>query len=159
MRLQLVPVTADHKRALLQSPAALGTLLGVAIPSGWPTFPEAFADIDGTPPAPWGGHFFVDTETRTLVGNGGLAAPPDAEGLVEFGYEIAEAFRNRGYATEAGRQLIDLAFANGATAVIGHTLAGENPSNAVLKKLGLRFVAELPNDEVGAIWQFRLNRP
>ena len=157
-RLHLVAVTAEHKRALLQSRETLAALLGVTIPAEWPTFPEAFADPDATSSPPWSGHFFIDGETQALVGNGGLVAPPDAEGLVEFGYEIAERYRNRGYATEAGYLLIDLAFAAGAKAVIGHSLAGENASNAVMQKLGLRFVAELANEDVGSIWQFRLDR-
>jgi len=157
MSIDLVPVTADHKRALQLSPAALASELGVDLPAGWPTFPEAFADIDSTPPVPWCGYFFIDRSANLLVGNGGIVAPPDETGAVEIGYEIAPAFRGRGYATEAARALIGIAAANGAHAVIAHSLAETNASNAVMKKLGMHFVEAISNDEVGAVWQFRLD--
>jgi [ribosomal protein S5]-alanine N-acetyltransferase len=103
----------------------------------------------------WPGYFFVSSAHQSVVGNGGFAGPP-TNGEVEIGYEIAPEFRRQGFATAATLRLLDIAFARpGVDAVIAHTLANENPSNAVLKKLGMRFMGEFANDEVGAIWRWR----
>ncbi|MGE0802326.1 MAG: hypothetical protein AB7G13_28190 [Lautropia sp.] len=44
----------------------------------------------------------------------------------------------------------------GIEAVIAHTLAARNASNAVLRKAGFAFAGELPNPEEGAVWRWRL---
>lgn len=155
-RLSLVPVTAEMKVAMQRSRAEFAALAGVSLPEGWPQFPEAFAARGPVAPPPWSGFLFVDRPAGVLVGNGGLVAPPDARGAVEIGYEIAPQYWNKGYATEAARALVALAREHGASIVEAHTLAETNASNAVLKKIGMRFVEELPNDEVGAVWRWRV---
>lgn len=157
-----MPVTQAHKRALQQGRAALEALLGLPLPESWPEFPEAFVP-DTVPPEAepaWPGFFFLAGPTPwALVGNGGFAGPPTAQGVVEIGYEIAPSCRNRGYATAAARELVQLAFERpGIHAVVAHTLAAPNASNAVLQKLGMVFTAELPNPEVGRVWRWELTR-
>jgi RimJ/RimL family protein N-acetyltransferase len=157
----LVPVTTAHKLALGQGKAALQDLLGVGVPEGWPQFPEAFEvrGSDAEPSPDWPSYFFVCPQEGSLVGNGGFAAPPSDTGEVEIGYEIAPFFQNRGYATAAATSLAELAFARAEVrAVVAHTLAQENASNAVLKKIGMTLVAELPNPEVGKVWKWSLHR-
>lgn len=158
IRLTLVPVTAEMKAAMHRSRGEFASLVGVSLPEGWPQFPEAFATGGPAPLPPWSGFLFVDRPASALIGNGGLVAPPDERGAVEIGYEIAPQYRNKGYATEAAQALVALALENGASTVEAHTLAEVNASNAVLKKLGMRFVEELPNDEVGAVWRWRMER-
>ena len=72
--------------------------------------------------------------TPVLVGACGLARR--ASGRVELGYWIARPFWNRGYATEAGRALVDIATTLGLPALdVSHFL--DNPaSGRVLEKLG-----------------------
>src|SRR5919205_798865 len=113
------------------------------------------------PPTNWRDYFFVHPRRRALVGNGGFTGDPDDSGVVEIGYEIAPEHRNRGFATEAARAMIDYAFAHAdarVAAVVAHTLAETNASNAVLRKAGMSFVAEVDDPEVGKAWRWRISR-
>ena len=163
-RLRLVPLVRVHAEALARGPAALAALLGIAVPMGWPKFPEAFFRHDGSPrppdtPPAWPGYLFVSPAIGALVGNGGFTGPPDAAGVVEIGYEIAPAYRGRGLATEAVREMLAVAFADGAVrAVRAHTLAETTASGRVLEKAGMRFVTEVDGDEGGAVWRWELHR-
>jgi hypothetical protein len=42
---------------------------------------------------------------------------------------------------------------------VAHTLAEPGASARVLEKAGFALEAELPDDELGATWRFRLDRP
>lgn len=160
-QINLVPVTTLHKLALKNGRSQLQELLGATLLEGWPQFPEAFELRDGDTDVPgrWPSYFFICPTENALVGNGGFAAPPDDAGEVEIGYEIAPTFQNRGYATAAVLALSELAFSRDeVSAVVAHTLAEENASNAVLKKIGMSRVAELPNPEVGKVWKWRVGK-
>lgn len=149
-RLSLVAVTPRMKLAMQSSRAALAQLAGVTLPDGWPEFPEAFSGEAETP-APWHGYLFV--LGSQLVGNGGFVGAPDEVGSVEIGYEIAPAFRNNGYATEAAAGLVGLAYANGAQTVVAHSLPWPNASTAVMQKLGMRRVAA-----DSTVWRWAVER-
>lgn len=163
--LRLITVERVHVEALSRDKRELAAVLGVTVPDGWPLFPEAFslpADESrrsGRSSSGWPAYFFVHPRERALVGNGGFAGEPDGSGVVEIGYEIAPEHQNRGFATEAARAMIDYAFAHeGLQAVIAHTLAGANASNSVLRKVGMKFVAEADDPEVGKTWRWRISR-
>ncbi|MFS0898307.1 GNAT family N-acetyltransferase [Mycolicibacterium litorale] len=158
----LLPATVEHLTALREDRAAFGELLGAAVPDGWPEFPESIDfTIDRLTEHPyqagWWMHFFLADEGALLVGSGGFAGPPSG-GVVELGYEIAPEFRNRGLATAAARAMIDKAVStsNAVTTVVAHTLAQENPSTGVLRRLGFARVAELADAEDGPIWRWEL---
>lgn len=69
-----------------------------------------------------------------LIGSCGLGRRPS--GAVELGYWIARASWGRGFATEAGRALIDIARALGLTQLEASHFV-DNPASArVLEKLG-----------------------
>src|ERR687893_1370438 len=167
-RLRLIAVEPFHVKALSRDKRELAEVLGVAVPDGWPQFPEAFAPPeDGgprrseRPPTDWRDYFFVHPRGRALVGNGGFTGDPDDSGVVEIGYEIAPEHRNRGFATEATRAMIGYAFAHEEVrveAVVAHTLAETNASNAVLRKAGMSFVAEVDDPEVGKVWRWGVKR-
>jgi len=71
-----------------------------------------------------------------LVGSCGLGRRPS--GAVELGYWIARPFWGRGYATEAGIALIDIARALSLTQLEGSHFQ-DNPASArVLEKLGFK---------------------
>src|ERR687889_2227682 len=164
--LRLIAVEPFHVEALSRDKRELAEVLGVAVPDGWPQFPEAFAPPeDGgssrseRPPTDWRDYFFVHPRGRALVGNGGFTGDPDDSGVVEIGYEIAPEHRNRGFATEAAQAMIGYAFAHEEVrAVVAHTLAETNASNAVLRKVGMSFVAEVDDPEVGKVWQWQISR-
>jgi RimJ/RimL family protein N-acetyltransferase len=166
--LRLIAVEPFHVEALSRDKRELAEVLRVAVPDGWPQFPEAFAPPeDGgprrseRPPTDWRDYFFIHPRESALVGNGGFTGDPDDAGVVEIGYEIAPEHQNRGYATEAARAMIDYAFAHAdarVAAVVAHTLAETNASNAVLRKAGMSFDAEVDDPDVGKVWRWRINR-
>ena len=85
-------------------------------------------------------------EPRVLVGWGGFKGPP-ADGVVELGYSIAPAFRNRGIASDSVREMLRDAFsASEVRAVIAHTLAEPGPSTKVLEKTGFVNEGEVTDD-------------
>lgn len=163
--LHLIPCEPGHIAALLHSRQDLAATLQVRLPDGWPHFPEAFsletyARLQADPALrQWYGYFFIHPQTRALVGSGGFAGPPDADGVVEIGYEIAPEYQNRGFATIAAQALIRYAFSHDSvTAVIAHTLAETNASNSVLQKVGMMFEKAIDDPEHGSIWRWRVQR-
>jgi RimJ/RimL family protein N-acetyltransferase len=157
-KVQLLVVSRSHKEALAVSRERLSALMSLRVPEGWPQFPEAFEPQNHQELGEWSGHFFISAHHGAIVGNGGFVGPP-ADGEVEIGYEIAPEFRNQGFATSAARELLCKAFGDSSVrSVVAHTLAERNASNAVLTKLGMAFDAELPNEEVGKVWRWRIQR-
>ena len=91
-----------------------------------------------------------------LIGTCGFKGAPSIDGEVEIGYEIADNYQNRGLATETARALTEFAFAqSGVEKVIAQTLAEENASVRVLKKLGFEFVCAKIDIEDGEIWEWK----
>lgn len=161
-RLELIVCERTHLAAFSHGKDTLADLLGVQIPVSWPTFPEAFAlppgSQDESDPV-WPALLFINPSAKILVGNGGFKGGPDDAGAVEIGYEIASELWNQGFATEAARAMIAYAFTHPTVqAVIAHTLAETNASNAVLQKLGMTFDGDIPDPEVGAIWRWQVSR-
>jgi RimJ/RimL family protein N-acetyltransferase len=149
--------------AALVGDDALARALGHEVAAGWATFREALQrtrDALATNPdgSAWGVRLFVATEPPELVGWGGFKGPP-RDGVVELGYEIAEARRGRGLATAAVREMLAEAFADeGVTTVIAHTLAERNASNRVLEKAGFEHDGEAEEDGE-PVWRFSLASP
>ena len=103
----------------------------------------------------WYTYLPIEIKSNTLIGTCGYKGPPDENGMVEIGYEVAEKFRNRGYATEIAQILINAAFENRVIKVIlAHTLPEESASVKVLKKCDFKFVKEVYDSEDGTIWQW-----
>ena len=133
--------------AALAGDDALEEALGHDVVAGWATFTEALQPTrDALAAIPsgsaWGPRLFVAGDPPELVGWGGFKGAPK-DGVVEIGYEIAEARRERGLATAATRAMLAEAFADErVTAVIAHTLPERNASNRVLEKAVRRAVRE-----------------
>lgn len=160
--IRLVRADLSLLDAALQGDDALGRALGIEVVPGWVTFTEALPPTREAVAADpgrgeWGARFFVAGDPPELVGWGGFKGPPE-DGVVELGYEIAEARRGGGIATAATRAMLEEAFADPrVTAAIAHTLAERNASNRVLEKAGFSFDGEADEDGE-TIWRWRLAR-
>jgi ribosomal-protein-alanine N-acetyltransferase len=155
---RLVRATLAQMDAALAGDEALAVALGHDVVPGWATFREALprtraALVDEPDGQAWGTRFFVDGDPPELVGWGGFKGPP-ADGVVELGYEIAQARQGRGLATAATRAMVAEAFADDrVTTVIAHTLAEPNASNRVLAKAGFSYDGEASEgNEV--VWRY-----
>jgi RimJ/RimL family protein N-acetyltransferase len=162
--IRLVRADSDLLDAALAGDDSLARALGHDVVAGWATFREALAPkrdataAAGPSGSQWGPRFFVTDEPPELVGWGGFKGPPSG-GVVELGYEIAEARRGRGFASAAARAMLAQAFADDRVeAVIAHTLAERNASNRVLEKLGFQFDGE-GRENGKTVWRFKLIRP
>jgi ribosomal-protein-alanine N-acetyltransferase len=156
---RLLPATVEHLVALRSDPASFGRLIGRPVPAGWPEFPESIDfTLDRLRAHPgesaWWMHFFVADEE--LVGSGGFAGPPE-DGIVEIGYEIAPAFRGKGFGIAAARALIGKASTHAAVAVVvANSLAHHGPSTGVLRRLGFTLVREVADPDEGTLWRWEL---
>jgi ribosomal-protein-alanine N-acetyltransferase len=93
------------------------------------------------------------------IGSCGFRDPPTADGVVEIAYGIDEAHRGRGYATEAARALVALAFDDRRVSVVSaHTMPEPNASTRVLTKCGFTRVDDIVDPEDGLVWRWELSR-
>lgn len=85
----------------------------------------------------------VRAEDGRAVGGMGFHGAPDEDGCVEVGYDLAEAARGQGYATEALRALSRWALArDDVRTVIAKIDLDNAPSQAVVTRAGFRRLAE-----------------
>ncbi len=163
-RLRLVRWNEAIFQAILSNNLVkLGELLDCETPQQWTTFNdmadalpffyEAFKKNGNY----WGSFFTVHKADRELLGTCGFKGDPSEAGTIEIGYEIHEAYRQQGLASEAAKGLIDFAFSHDEIqCVLAHTLAQETPSVLVLKKLGFQFVGLFNDPDDGDLWRFEL---
>jgi RimJ/RimL family protein N-acetyltransferase len=151
-------------RAAIKGDDALGKALQAEVAAEWNTFGKdilryVLKILEKNPAqAPWWSYLIMDVGRTTVIGMCGYKGPPVEAGVVEIGYDMAPAYRNKGMATEAAQLLIQNAFLQGCHTIMAHTLAAENPSTSVLKKVGMRFVQEMDDPEVERIWQWTLEK-
>ncbi len=157
----LVDVSPEHAQLVREDRHELARVLNASIPEDWPMFAHAFASTHVAQAQAnareWGGFFFVDTERAALVGNGGFKGPPDNHGRVEIGYEIAPAYRRRGYATAATLQLVRRAFSDPRVlAVKAHTRVTAIDSAGVLRKCGFVTRSASIHETLGSVLQWEI---
>ncbi len=165
-RLNLIPLQSPHFKAIINEDyELLGKLLDVETPKTWSEMPDAaailpyFQAMIEQEPHPFTSYVVVHRADRRLIGTGGFKGKPNAEGMVEIGYEISKAYQGKGIATEAAQGLINFAFSQPKVLVVqAHTLAHENSSVSVLKKVGMHFKGLFDDPEDGAIWRWQIER-
>lgn len=163
-RLKLIPATERRLRVLIESEKKLAEMLGVDLADGWLIFPESIPYtlnmlLNDPANEGWAMYFVVQRDENKLIGCGGYKGAPDETGMVEFGYSVAPAYENRGFATEAAKGFIAHAFATPQVKIVdAHTLAEWNASTSILLKCGLTKIAEKNDPEDGLIWHWRLTR-
>jgi RimJ/RimL family protein N-acetyltransferase len=162
-RIKLINCDQPILEHIIAGDEKLSAFLKIDIAENWSEFGTAVFEyvLDRIREKPnsqnWWTYLPVLKEDNILIGSCGYKGEPDEEGMVELGYEVAEAFRNQGYATEITRLLIEQAFGvKGITKIVAHTLADENASTRVLTKCGFRWVDEIEDEEDGTIWKWEL---
>jgi hypothetical protein len=81
IELEIVPATADHLRALIESDQVFRTRHGLTVVEGYCEFPEALprsldAITEGGTEPQWFSHLFVVPAAGALVGLGGFKGRP-----------------------------------------------------------------------------------
>jgi [ribosomal protein S5]-alanine N-acetyltransferase len=162
--LRLLTCERAHLDAIVRDPRSLGGLLGVSIPDGWPAHPRAYPHLlkllDRQPTRPWSGwwlYLFIHTGERALVGCGGFRDAPDAQGVVELGFEIAPAYRDHGFGSEAVSALIRYAFTRPGVAVVeALSLPKGDPRTRAFEAAGMRPAGERMDADAGRVTQWRI---
>jgi [ribosomal protein S5]-alanine N-acetyltransferase len=166
-RLQLIPCQLAHLEAFFNKEIKkMGQLLDADATGKWTEFPEGlqytYAVLNNNKNntiAVWWSYFIIHKIDKKLIGTCGFKGSPDAEGMVEIGYEITPLYRLKGLATETAQGLIDFATQHETVQLIrAHTLATANPSVTVLEKLGFHFVGTFNDPDDGDVWRWEKDK-
>jgi RimJ/RimL family protein N-acetyltransferase len=161
-RLRLVPLDGHLIEALLD-----GSELPFAVPPDWPDEHDArflrlrLRQLRERPERiAWPVCAMV--RDGAMVGHIGYHGPPGANALrahdaVEVGYTVFPEHRRQGYATEAARALLDHAREQGVTRYIASVGPQNEPSLALVRRLGFVEVGRHWDDEDGEELEFELN--
>jgi [ribosomal protein S5]-alanine N-acetyltransferase len=169
-RLDLVSLSADAVEAFLESRRdEAAALIGASVPDGWPDEEDEgflrlrLAQMREKPEIQqWLVRALVLREEATMAGHGGFHGPPGVHGLasdaVELGYTVFPPYRGRGLATETARALMDWARAQGVRSFVASVAPGNDPSLAIVRKLGFVQTGEQWDEEDGLELVFELER-
>jgi [ribosomal protein S5]-alanine N-acetyltransferase len=164
-RLNMICCSVELLEKIIEGNDALSNFLNVTVPERWGEFgmdpfryslEKIKAHANETE---WWTYLSILKEENTLIGNGGFKGPPDQNGMVEIGYEIAINYRNRGFATEMAQALIQFAFQHAEVKLVqAHTLAEENASTGVLRKCGMKWMGEVNDPNDGLVWRWEIKK-
>ena len=163
-RLELVPLDAGQMEALLD-----GGSLPFAVPADWPDEHDArflrlrIGQLQEQPERlAWPVCAIV--REGEMVGHIGFHGPPGinarrAPDAVEVGYTVFPEHRRQGIATEAVRALLEHTYAQGVGRVIASVSPENEPSLALVRRLGFVEVGRHWDDEDGEELEFELVSP
>jgi ribosomal-protein-alanine N-acetyltransferase len=160
MDVEIVPCTIEHLEKLIEGTDAFQTAYGLGAIDGYMPFGGALEHMlkqmqDAQLRHPWLAYLVVFRPDRALVGMCGFKSVPDERRSIEIGYSIAPSYQNRGFATSAARQLIEIAFESELVdCVFAHTLPAQNASTSVLTNCGMTQVSEATEPDVGKVWRW-----
>jgi [ribosomal protein S5]-alanine N-acetyltransferase len=106
---------------------------------------------------------YVVVHRGRMIGHAGYHGPPGRNATknpdaVEFGYSIEPPYRGRGYATSAATELLRTAEARGIRHFVLSCAPDNEPSLAIIRKLGFVHTGEAMDDEDGLELVFELVR-
>jgi [ribosomal protein S5]-alanine N-acetyltransferase len=162
--LNIMPSELRHLDAILYNKEELELLLQVTVPASFPVVKDAvtwFYDRlqSNASLAGWLHFIVIDCQDRVAIGDAGFKGKPDESGTVEIGYSIIPEYRGRGFATEVTVALIKYAFSHSNVAAVqAHTHPSNIGSIGVLKKVGMRLVANIADGEEGEMLRWRLSK-
>jgi len=99
----------------------------------------------------------------TMIGHAGYHGPPGVNAkqnpeAVEIGYTIEEPWRGHGYATAAATELLRRAEERGIRHYVACTQPDNEPSLAIIRRLGFTQTGEAMDEEDGLELVFELER-
>lgn len=99
----------------------------------------------------------------TMIGHAGYHGPPGVNAkqnpdAVEIGYTIEAPYRGHGYATAAATELLRRAEERGIRHFVACTQPGNEPSLAIIRRLGFTQTGEAMDEEDGLELVFELER-
>jgi [ribosomal protein S5]-alanine N-acetyltransferase len=163
-RLRLVCCNTEIIEALFEGDQRLAELLGIGIPRKWtefgePAFRWTYNKLNsGEDKKDWLAYLPVLRSENMLVGSCGYKGDP-VNGMVEIGYEVAEDYRGKGFATEIAAALVNHAMKKDEiNRVQAHTLAAENESGSILKRCGMQKMEEIDDPDDGKIWRWEITK-
>jgi RimJ/RimL family protein N-acetyltransferase len=170
-RLELVSMSPAFVHAVLDGRRAeAAAILGIEVPEAWSAGHEGFlrlrlGQMRRDPSTQrWLARAITlrGDERRPFVGFAGFHGPPGVNSLqredaVELGYSVEPERRRRGYATETVQALMRWASEEqGIHAFVASIAPDNEPSLAIVRKLGFRHVGEHWDDEDGRELEFLL---
>jgi RimJ/RimL family protein N-acetyltransferase len=91
----------------------------------------------------WFVRFIVLKESKEVIGSTSFHGIPDADGMIEIGLGIEEAFRNQGYAREALAGMWNWVSTFPEVKTLRYTVSPENlPSIAVINYFGFEYMGQ-----------------
>jgi len=91
----------------------------------------------------WGVWLVIEKESNSIIGDIGFKGKPDSNHTVEVGYGIKPSSQNKGYATEAVKEIIKWAFTFDCVDKIVAECYEDNLSSIkVLEKLNMKRVGQ-----------------
>lgn len=163
-RLQLFPLDIAGLQAMLAHPEQIESAPGLTLASDLVTAQIEHAlqtkiiKMQSVDPAlhPWYTYWLIAIPMLGIgAGLIGFKGKPDAAGMVEFGYGIAETYQNRGLMTEAVQAMIAWAFSlPGCRRITAETLRSNLDSQRVLVKTGFQLYKQTQDT-----FEWKLDRP
>jgi RimJ/RimL family protein N-acetyltransferase len=160
-RLDLVSVGLDFVRAALAGDIGQAERSsGVKLPPGWERSAEStlnyrLAQMETDPATqPWLIHLIVIRDSGEMAGYITFHGPPVKEGWVEIGYQIEPEHRRRGYASEAAMAMFSWAAEQGVERFRASVSPDNEPSLAMVRKMGFHRTGEQWDDIDGLEYVF-----
>lgn len=163
-RLELISCDQELLRKLIYDTGEFAKLLDIKIPEKFTEFglsPLQYSldKLNDAAEIGWWTYLPVHIQANMLIGTCGYKGKPDKDGMVEIGYEVVEALRNKGYGKEIANALIKNAFRyDEVNFVRAHTLSEENASVNILKSCNLKFISTINDPEDGTIWRWEIQK-
>jgi [ribosomal protein S5]-alanine N-acetyltransferase len=161
LRLDLISVGLDFVRAALDGRIdEAERYAGVTLPSGWERDAQSAlryrrAQMEADPSTrPWLLRLIRVRDTGEVVGYVNFHGPPEDRGWVEIGYQIESVFRRRGYAFEAAIAMFEWAADQGVGRFRASVSPNNQPSLAMVRKMGFHRVGHQWDDIDGLEYVF-----